>query len=561
MTQKPTYEELEQKIEKLEKALVKRKQAEKALRDSEERLKIILDSIQVGIAIIDAQTHAIVDVNPNAIKIIGAPKEEIIRHACHKYICPAEKGRCPITDLGQKVDNSEHILLKANGEEVPILKTVTPILLNGKECLLESFIDITEKKKLEAQLQRTQKMEAIGTLAGGVAHDLNNVLGGIVSYPELLLMQLPEDSPLRKPILTIKESGEKAAAIVQDLLTLARKGIAVTEVVNLNDIISDHLKTAKHEKIKSFHPHVQFEIDLEENLLNIVGSPVHLSQTVMNLISNAAESMPDEGKVFISTRNQYIDRPITGYDNVAGRDYMTLSISDEGTGMPEEVVEKIFEPFYTKKVMGRSGTGLGMSVVWGTVKDHNGYIDIQSAEEKGTTITIYFPATIKELIENDTPLSIQEYMDSGETILIVDDVEEQREIASSMLGRLGYTVTTVSSGEEAVEYLKENSADLLLLDMIMDPGIDGLETYRRILKIHPGQKALIVSGFAETERVTEAQKLGAGAYINKPFMLEQIGIAVKHELDPKIRHRFKWISFLEVFAHKNQLSGSVSALL
>jgi len=561
MTQKPTYEELEQKIEKLEKALVKRKQAEKALRDSEERLKIILDSIQVGIAIIDAQTHAIVDVNPNAIKIIGAPKEEIIRHACHKYICPAEKGRCPITDLGQKVDNSEHILLKANGEEVPILKTVTPILLNGKECLLESFIDITEKKKLEAQLQRTQKMEAIGTLAGGVAHDLNNVLGGIVSYPELLLMQLPEDSPLKKPILTIQKSGEKAAAIVQDLLTLARKGIAVTEVVNLNDIISDHLKTAKHEKIKSFHPHVQFEIDLEENLLNIVGSPVHLSQTVMNLISNAAESMPDEGKVFISTRNQYIDRPITGYDNVAGRDYMTLSISDEGTGMPEEVVEKIFEPFYTKKVMGRSGTGLGMSVVWGTVKDHNGYIDIQSAEEKGTTITIYFPATIKELIENDTPLSIQEYMDSGETILIVDDVEEQREIASSMLGRLGYTVTTVSSGEEAVEYLKENSADLLLLDMIMDPGIDGLETYRRILKIHPGQKALIVSGFAETERVTEAQKLGAGAYINKPFMLEQIGIAVKHELDPKIRHRFKWISFLEVFAHKNQLSGSVSALL
>ena len=181
--------------------------------------------------------------------------------------------------------------------------------------------------------------------------------------------------------------------------------------------------------------------------------------------------------------------------------------------------------------MGKSGTGLGMSVVWGTVKDHNGYIDIQSTEGKGTTIILYFPVTRKELIKDASTSPVEGLMGSGETVLVVDDVEMQRDIASSMLSRLGYTVTTVSSGEEAVEYLKKVSVDLLLLDMIMAPGIDGLETYRRILEIHPDQKAFIASGFSETERVTEAQRLGAGAYIKKPFVLEQIGLAVRHELD------------------------------
>ena len=194
-------------------------------------------------------------------------------------------------------------------------------------------------------------------------------------------------------------------------------------------------------------------------------------------------------------------------------------------------MDNIFDPFYTKKVMGRSGTGLGMAVVWGAVKDHNGYIDIQSAEGEGATITLYFPATRKKLIKDDTSLSVKDLMGNAEAILIVDDVEAQREIASGMLERLGYKVTSVSSGEEAVEYLKENLADLILLDMIMDPGIDGLETYKRILETHTNQKALIVSGYAETERVKEAQTLGAGAYIKKPFVFEQIGIAVKNELN------------------------------
>jgi two-component system cell cycle sensor histidine kinase/response regulator CckA len=364
-----------------------------------------------------------------------------------------------------------------------------------------------------------------------VAHDLNNILSGIINYPELLLLEISGDNPIRKPILTIQKSGEKAAAIVQDLLTLARRGIVVTEVLNLNHTISDYLKSPERERLTSFHPNVEIETDLSDDLLNIVGSPVHLSKTVMNLVSNAAEAMLHGGKILMSTENRYIDKPIRGYEDLKEGDYVTLAVSDTGIGIPDKDLDRIFEPFYTKKVMGRSGTGLGMAVIWGTVKDHNGYIDVHSAEGQGTTFTLYFPATREKSVKDRSQISVDDYTGSGESILVVDDVFEQREIVSAMLNKLGYSVQSVSSGEEAVDYLKNNEADLLVLDMIMDPGIDGFETYRKILELHPKQKAIIASGFSETDRVKEAQKLGAGQYIRKPFTLEKLGLAVKEELE------------------------------
>ena len=422
--------------------------------------------------------------------------------------------------------------------DIVIRKKVINRRVNGMSKVLVSVTDVTElhqahqnKERLEAQLQQAQKMEAIGTLAGGVAHDLNNILGGLVSYPELLLLQLPPDSPLRKSVLTIQKSGEKAAAVVQDLLTLARRGVVVTEVVNLNDVIAEYLKSPEHENLQSFHPTVHMETHLEKDILNILGSSIHLSKTIMNLISNAAEAMSEGGKLTVSTENRYIDRPIRGYENVKRGDYVVFTISDTGTGISPEDIGKIFEPFYTKKKRGRSGTGLGMAVVWGTVKDHNGYIDVQSTEGKGATFTLYFPVTREKLPEDDSHFAVASYCGNGESILIVDDVEEQRNIASGMLKELGYSVVSVSRGEEAVEYLKANKVDLLVLDMIMDPGMDGLDTYRKILEMHPGQKALIASGFSETNRVKALQDLGGGTYVKKPFLLERIGLAVKEQLE------------------------------
>ena len=390
-------------------------------------------------------------------------------------------------------------------------------------------------RESEEQLRKAQKMEAIGTLAGGVAHDLNNVLSGLISYPELILMDLPANSPLKSSLLAIKKSGERAANIVQDMLTLARRGVAVSEVVDLNDIIRDYLQSPEYERLRQTHPDLTLESSLEPDLLSIAGSPVHLSKTVMNLVSNAAEALIDGGTITISSENRYIDKPISGYDDIEEGDYVTLTVSDTGIGIAAKDIESIFEPFYTKKAMGRSGTGLGMAVVWGTVKDHKGYIDVQSTEGQGTRFFIYLPACRQPSPRKESRPSIEDYRGRAEFLLIVDDIKEQRDIASGILTKLGYRVESVSSGEEAVDYLKTRTADLLILDMIMDPGIDGLEAYRRILEIHPAQKAIIASGYSESERVKEAQRLGAGAYVKKPYLMEKMAVAVRKELDRQER--------------------------
>ena len=387
-----------------------------------------------------------------------------------------------------------------------------------------------KREKIEMQLSQAKRMEAIGTLAGGVAHDLNNILSGIVSYPELILIDLPEDSPYRKPIETIKKSGEKASVIVQDLLTLARRGVTVSEVVNLNNIVMEQLESPEFNNLKSFHPKVTVELDLADDLYNIKGSPVHLSKTIMNLLSNAAEAMAEGGKICIGTKNRYIDKPVNGYNEIVEGDYITVTVTDNGVGLSKDARERIFEPFYTKKNMGRSGTGLGMPVVWGTVNDHNGYITIDSVEGKGTSFKIYLPATRDEIATAVPSRDIASLKGNGESVLVVDDIEEQREIAEQILTKLGYSVNTVSSGEEAVEAIRKRPSDIILLDMIMAPGIDGLETYKRIIELRPGQKVVIVSGYSETTDVKELQTLGGGKYIKKPYSLVGIGLAIREEL-------------------------------
>jgi len=510
------------------------KQAEEALRESELKFRGLFDLSPQAIAVTEAETGILIDVNDAFCRLTKYNKEEVLGKTTTELGFYSKEDRNRFIGKLQPSGEIHGFEMDFKAKDGFILNSMMfarHIQLKGKIFIITAFLNMTERKRLEAQLQRAQKMEAIGTLAGGVAHDLNNILSGLVSYPDLLLMQLPEDSPLRKPIVTMQESGLRAAAIVQDLLTLARRGVPTMEVVDLNEIITEYLKSPECEKLRSFNPHVAIEPDLKGDLLNISGSRVHLAKTVMNLVSNAAEAMKEGGTIFLSTENRYIDRPIRGSDQVEEGDYVILSVCDTGVGIPPEDIDRIFEPFYTKKKIGRSGTGLGMAVVWGTVKDHKGYIDVQSSEGKGTTFTLYFPATRQGRAKEKPLVSIEDYRGKGESILVVDDVREQRDIASTILSELGYSVSAVSSGEEAVEYLKDRSVDLLILDMIMYPGIDGLDTYREILELHPHQKAIIASGFSETKRVKEAQRLGAATYIKKPYTLEKIGLAVKGELE------------------------------
>jgi len=513
-----------------------RRAMEEALRESEEKHRLLFESAGEGIMIIQDEVTRLA--NPALSQIMGYPIETIISRPFGSFIHPEDHDMVVDRHLlrmrGEVVETDYPFrIVTADGREKWLEIHSRRIVWDDAPASLNFVMDITERRQMEERLARVEKMEALGTLAGGVAHDLNNVLGVLVGYSELLAEKLPEGSQMRRHAENILQSGIKGAAIIQDLLTLARRGVAVSEVVALNRVVEDYLRSPEYEKLASYHPDVKVRTELAEGLLNIKGSPVHLGKTVMNLVSNAMEAISGLGVVTIRTENRYLDQPVHGYDEMREGEYAVLTVTDSGRGIAARDMGKIFEPFYTKKVMGRSGTGLGLAVVWGTVKDHDGYIDVQSEEGAGTTFTLYFPVTREEPVEAVEPHLLNSSLGRGESILVVDDVKEQRELAASMLTRLGYRVETVSSGEEAVSRVGGMKPDLVILDMIMDPGIDGLETYRRILKIHPGQRAVIVSGFSETGRVREALEIGASEFVRKPYVMDKIGLAVRKELDRK----------------------------
>jgi CheY-like chemotaxis protein len=248
----------------------------------------------------------------------------------------------------------------------------------------------------------------------------------------------------------------------------------------------------------------------------------------MNLVINAFEAMPSGGELTIRTACQSLDRPINGYEEIEAGDYVILSVRDTGIGIPDQDLERIFEPFFTRKQMGSSGSGLGLAVLHGVLRDHKGRIDIQTQVGQGTEFLLYFPVTRDPRIE---PAARQREYVGRETVLIVDDLEEQLLLASRLLQTMGYKTVTAQGGRAAIAYLQENEIDILVLDMIMDPDFDGLDTYREIIQIHPGQKAIIASGFSENERVKQTQELGAGPFVKKPYTRNNIGQALRQALD------------------------------
>ncbi|MHB8772159.1 MAG: PAS domain-containing hybrid sensor histidine kinase/response regulator [Syntrophales bacterium] len=522
-----------------------RKRADDALRESEIRFRELFSSMTSGAAICEAKDDGadflFKDINRASELSSGVTRAEVVGRS----VADVFPG---IRDMGL-VDMFRRVWRTGIAEE----QTAAPYsdgrlsrwyenrvykLPSGEIVVISD--NVTERKRLEREgfdlqerLRRSEKMQALGQLAGGVAHDLNNVLGVLVGYSEILAEKIPEGSPLRKYITNILNSSLKGASIIEDLLTMARRGVSGSAVINLNRVVSDFFDSPVYEKLRDVHPRVTFQSALDDGLWNIRGSAIQLEKTVMNLISNAAEAIGGEGTVTVKTENCYLDKAVQGYDEVKAGEYAVLTVADDGTGVAAADLDKIFEPFYTRKAMGRSGTGLGLAVVWGTVKDHHGYINVQSEEGKGATFTLYFPVTRETEATAPQKPPVERFMGRGESILVVDDVASQREMAAVMLTNLGYQVELAASGEEAVAQVKARTFDVLILDMIMEPGIDGLETYKRVREINPHQKALLVSGFSETERVREAQSLGAGAYVKKPYVREKIGLALRQELDRK----------------------------
>ncbi|MCK5221540.1 MAG: response regulator, partial [Candidatus Aminicenantes bacterium] len=420
--------------------------------------------------------------------------------------------------------------IRKRTEELVIEKNKVEMINQELEERVIERTNELEQKNME--LLQAQKLEIIGSLAGGVAHDLNNILSGVVSYPDLLLKNIPEDSPHRKYVEIIKSSGEKAAEMVQDLLTLTRKGVINKEPISINEIIKDFLNSPVFMKLKKYHPNISYITDLSTEKTSIFGSSIHITKTIMNLIINASEALPIDGAIEISTSRCFLDEPLKGYNRINEGDYIKLVIKDNGIGIDKEDLGNIFEPFFSKKRMGKSGTGLGMTVVLWTVKDHYGYLIVNSIKGKGTEFQLYFPAAIYDLeddkVAEESDIDTK-HIGTGEHILIIEDDDNNRQLAEEILSECNFRVSSVSSGEEAVEFVQKEKVDLLILDMIMG-GIDGLQTYIEILMRKGEQKAIITSGYSDNENVKETLKLGAGSYIKKPYLKMQLIKAVEAEL-------------------------------
>ncbi len=393
--------------------------------------------------------------------------------------------------------------------------------------------EMEKKLNLEQQLHRSQKMETIGLMAGGVAHDLNNILTSITSYPDLILMKLPQDSEIRPWIENIRFSGRQAGEVVSDLLTVARGSVGKREATELNNIILEYLNSPEHKKTIERHNKIEFETALDSGKTTILCSPVHIKKCLMNLIINAAEAIDGTGKVVISSRLLELKESNLTAGEFDNKDFVFISVKDSGPGIENKHINRIFEPFYSKKVMGkRSGSGLGLTVVWNTVHDHGGHIDVDSSKA-GTTFSLYFPATNEPVAQDSPDVALDRMNGNGDKIIIVDDEEPQRFIISKLLEQLNYSVLTFPSGEEAAAHLLQNSADLVLLDMIMDPGLSGRETYEQIIECHPEQKVILLSGFGADNEVKKTIAMGANHFLKKPFTLQELGLAVKAVLAGK----------------------------
>jgi PAS domain S-box-containing protein len=519
--------------------ITERKRAEEASRESEAKFKALVEESLVGVYLI--QDQRVQYVNPKVEQIIGYSSEELIgRRLPDELIHPDDKAMVA-DNIRKRIDGETQSIhynfrcIAHDGSTKHIEVFGTRTMYDGESAIIGTMIDVTERTKEEEQrqrmratLDRAEKMEAVGILAGGVAHELNNILGPVVAYPEIISKKLPADSPVKRQVDLIGKSAREAANIIKDLITLARRDHYEMVSTDFNNVVGTYLDSPECEKLMVKNRRVIVEQHLDKQLPAISGCPTHLVKVVMNLIRDAVSAMPEGGKVTITTTVRQLTQLLSGYDKIEPGEYVILTVSDTGAEIPEEDIKRIFEPYFTRNKNVERHSGLNLAVVYGIIKDHKGYYDVFSSAETGTDFVIYLPAAP---VADRTAGSLGDDLSGRESILIVDDSEDLCEIAREILQSQGYRVAVAKSGRHAVEHLTHNSVDLLVLDMIMEEDFDGLDTYREIVKLHPNQKAIVVSAYSANERVQQLQHLGVGQYVKKPYSADTLARAVRNELD------------------------------
>ena len=526
-----------QRTEDLEKVVVEKEIANEQITQAKKEWERTFDAVPAYISIIDPDFN-IIRANKSIMYRLKLPFDKIIGQKCYNIVdgLDAPPSHCPHVRVLKDFQEYSTEIYNDKDKRHYFL-TVSP-LHDGRGTFIGSVhvaFDITEKKAAEAEkcnalekLRKAEKIEAIGLMAGGVAHDLNNILCGVVGYPELLLHITQPDNPLYEPLKSIRDSGKRAAAVVSDLLTVTRGVATNKEIIPLNDILEQYFASVEFENLGKRYPSVAFDVQLSNHPLNVLCTPIHIQKIIMNLVTNSFEAVEKIGKVSVITENKIIDASEAFASPLAFGEYAVLTVKDSGSGISKHDLDNIFEPFYSKKIIGRSGTGLGLAIVKNIVDDHGATIGV-SSDENGTIFTLYFPACKKDKTNLNPSIDVETLKGSG-SVLIVDDEKEQRKISKEMLEYLGYSVKTLSSGEEAVDFCRTEKVDLILLDMLMDPGINGLETYQNILDFRPNQKTIFVSGFATNDDIERALKLGADSFMEKPYSILNLGQSLKEAL-------------------------------
>ncbi|RMD94038.1 MAG: PAS domain-containing sensor histidine kinase, partial [Calditrichaeota bacterium] len=503
---------------------------EKALRMSEKRFRDLFDNAPDMYIILNSK-GIVIDFNQRGLSLLGFEKNDVLGLPFTSFIY--EEDRSKVHDLFESIEdkkikpkNIEVRMRKKNGQLIWISNEFSLVFNNQKQIQSIRVLgrDITEQKRLQSALARAQRLETAGRVAGQIAHDFNNLLAPLTAYPDLIREQISNSDLVRELLEEMESAAIKIADINQQLLALGRRGHYTMEPLNLNNLVEKILNS------KNFPDNIKIVKYLSETLFHIKGGEAQLSRAFTNIINNAIEAMPQGGKLIIRTENVYLEEPLMGYKTINRGEYVKISIKDTGIGIPSENMDKIFDPFFTTKKMDHvRGSGLGLSVVHGIIEDHKGYILVSSKVNEGTTFELFFPIT-RDKIHLDIPQNVHSLKGLNQKILIVDDDPVQRRVASQILKHLGYKVSTAQNGEEALHFIKSNPQDLVILDMIMN-GLDGTETYKKILQIYPHQKALILSGYAKSNRVKEAMRLGAVAFISKPIKMDVLAKAVYNALN------------------------------
>ncbi len=507
------------------------KQSEEALGNEREKLETVTQNMGAGLAFI-SKDYRIIWANKVLKQIFGAIEGEICHLTYNKRneICPG----CGVREIFEK--GSEKVVHEQEGKDLDgntIWSEIVATSVKDKDgnitAALELVIPITERKKLEAQLRQAQKMEAIGQLAGGIAHDFNNALTLIKTCSELTLFDLKESDPLREKIEMILEATNRSADLAHRLLAFSRRQVMEMKVLDLNNLLKD-LNKMLHRVIGE---DIELVNVLAEDLGRVKVDPGQVEQVVLNLALNAKDAMPRGGKLTIETANVELDETYsrTHVDVIPGR-YVMLAVSDTGIGMTPEIKNRLFEPFFTTKEKGK-GTGLGLAMVYGIVKQSGGNIWVYSEAGMGTTFKVYLPRVDEPLEEKKKrKLSEGKLPRGGETVLAVEDNKDVRRLAAQILKRQGYRVLEAANGGEALLVcgkLKEE-IHLLLTDVVM-PGMSGQELAQRLSVLRPEMKILYMSGYSDDSIASYGilnEKVG---FIPKPFSLEALVNRVREVLD------------------------------